>query len=421
MRIDLFSVVMAAITSSILILIIHFVTKSKQLNKHFGLSSVILLYICSIFRMVIPVDFYKVSLSIGDPFVYRFVTDHIYVPVFQEHKEHEAFGFLYVHLLACILCAVAVLFIIRLAYQYISFVKGIAKYSNLATDREKKIFAKAINRTGFKRKIKLMVIDEDITPMTYGILSPVVLLPCNDYDDKELSFVLRHELTHQKNHDIILKLLVEIYCCIFWWNPLVYLLKKDMARILELKCDVRATADCSAKEKVDYLSAILKCLKSTAANQDSPKSKLVSSVKSSLVSSEFAAAVKQDETMERFSYLLEISPKKYTGKLFTIILSAVCALILALSYIFIFMPSVLDQKEVYRKLNESILAEEGVTFVADEANSYLVKQADGSYMFYFNDPDNPDAFFVSTEEVNEGMYNCYPIYDSFRELILAQK
>lgn len=422
MRIDLFSIVMATITSSILILIIHFLTKNKQLNKHFGLSSVVLLYICSIVRMVVPIDIYKVSLPIGDPYVYRFLTDKIYSPVFENHFEYENFEFLYIHLFFIILCAVAVVLLIRSALQYIRFVKQIDKYTNLVSKREKQLFTKELNKFGFKRKIRLKVIDENISPMTYGIFSPVVLLPYNDYNDKELSFVFKHELMHQQNHDIILKLLVEIYCCIFWWNPFVYLLKRDLARILELKCDVNSTANCSTNEKIDYLSAILKCIKTTTAkSKEKPKSDLVSSVKSSLVSSDLATVASKNETKERFSYLLEMSTKKHAGKLFTIALSLTCALILALSYAFIILPTDLNPTDTIRNLDEEILAEDGVTFVSNETNTYLVKESDGNYTIYLNNPDFISTYSVPKENVEAGLYECYPIYDSIDEVKKSSK
>lgn len=47
----------------------------------------------------------------------------------------------------------------------------------------------------------------------------------------------------------------------FWWNPAVYLLKRDIAQILEIKCDMKATEGFSKKERLEYLLTIVRVLK----------------------------------------------------------------------------------------------------------------------------------------------------------------
>ena len=57
--------------------------------------------------------------------------------------------------------------------------------------------------------------------------------------------------------------------------------------------------------------------------------------------------------------------------------------------------------------NEYDLRDDGI--LADSSNAYLVKQADGSYLFYFQDlPPVP----VTREEVEQGMFVDYPILEN---------
>ena len=72
-----------------------------------------------------------------------------------------------------------------------------------------------------------------------------------------------------------------------------------------------------------------------------------------------------------------------------------------LSYYFLLQPSWdTPQEELW---------EDDIVFVADSSNSYLVKQRDGSYLFYVGEGQ---PLYVSEEEVEAGYYSDYPIKKS---------
>lgn len=395
MLISLYSVIMAVIASSLMILLIYIFTKNRRLDKHFGLTSVVALYICSIFRMLIPIEFHKFNFVLGDPVIMKFIVDYAYRPVFNPTNTYQGYGFLFMHLLAIVLGAVAVILIARQTIKYRRFLKKISLYPNLATIREKKIFDEVLSEFNFRKRFNLIVIDENISPITYGYFSPNVLLPCNNFSDEELKLVFKHELTHQKNHDTLLKLLIEIYCCLFWWNPFVYLLKSNLDQKLEIKCDSAATKGCSEDEKLSYLTAILKCIRSCKIGNKKAKKK--TRIGCALVSMEFAADADSAHTKERFDYVLDTPPKKHMGKILNILMTIVCVLILAASYIFVWQPIDGDGPP------EETVMENGVELV-DEANSYVLKKKDGTYVLCI---EGCDPLPISAEEVEEGMYQYF--------------
>ena len=90
-----------------------------------------------------------------------------------------------------------------------------------------------------KRQIRVRSSDQIATPLTYGILSPVILLPknMNWLDEKGLSHILAHELIHIKRFDALKKLLLAAVLCVHWFNPLVWLMYILFNRDLELACD----------------------------------------------------------------------------------------------------------------------------------------------------------------------------------------
>lgn len=86
------------------------------------------------------------------------------------------------------------------------------------------------------------------SPLTYGVLYPVVLLPGEmELTDREgLAFVLAHEYTHIRRFDTLRKGLLAGALCLHWFNPLVWIMYVLAGRDMELACDeavVRSGAD----------------------------------------------------------------------------------------------------------------------------------------------------------------------------------
>lgn len=103
------------------------------------------------------------------------------------------------------------------------------------------------------------------------MLRRYIILPDKTYTDAELHYILLHEYTHFLNHDTAVKLLVTLYCIIFWWNPVVYLLQKDLEQTLELKCDRAIAQTLNAQERTAYLRAILSAMKQGCTQQPVPQ------------------------------------------------------------------------------------------------------------------------------------------------------
>ncbi|MCH5194486.1 MAG: M56 family metallopeptidase, partial [Oscillospiraceae bacterium] len=90
-----------------------------------------------------------------------------------------------------------------------------------------------------KRKIEIKQFNGIITPMTYGLFHPVILLPENtDWENKQqLRYILFHEYVHICRYDTALKALAAITLCIHWFDPMVWVLFILFNRDLELACD----------------------------------------------------------------------------------------------------------------------------------------------------------------------------------------
>ncbi len=90
-----------------------------------------------------------------------------------------------------------------------------------------------------RRKIEVRVSDRIDSPLTYGILRPVILLPSDTdlADTRRLEFILAHEFTHIRHFDSLTKLLLSLAVALHWFNPAVWLMFFFFNRDMELACD----------------------------------------------------------------------------------------------------------------------------------------------------------------------------------------
>lgn len=66
-----------------------------------------------------------------------------------------------------------------------------------------------ISAEKFRRKITVKVSDKVTSPLTYGIVNPVIILPKDlPADSEEMRFALAHELVHIRRFDVLMKLVL---------------------------------------------------------------------------------------------------------------------------------------------------------------------------------------------------------------------
>ena len=102
------------------------------------------------------------------------------------------------------------------------------------------------------------------TPMTFGLFSPVLVLPDAEYDEKTLEYILAHELTHFHRRDIVRKWFALLVFALHWFNPLVYLFKRELEVLCELSCDEILIRRMGQTEKQEYGETLLKVAQNAA-------------------------------------------------------------------------------------------------------------------------------------------------------------
>ena len=107
---------------------------------------------------------------------------------------------------------------------------------------------------GIKRNVPILIDTNGAMPMVYGLIKPKIILPRRAavINSSELQLIIRHELTHMKQQDIIKLWIIEICTCINWFNPLIYFIKNIITQDIELSCDEKVLANTCKSSHYEY-------------------------------------------------------------------------------------------------------------------------------------------------------------------------
>ena len=98
--------------------------------------------------------------------------------------------------------------------------------------------ARAQRRMGFKHGTALLTSDELASPISWGLMRPVILLNTRAVEASgEAEAIIAHELAHVARMDWIKLLLARVATALFWFNPLVWILAREAHQLREETAD----------------------------------------------------------------------------------------------------------------------------------------------------------------------------------------
>lgn len=366
---------MATLMGSILILIYTALKRHYIFIINFGLSSLIILAILCILRLVLPVEFpehqYIFSIYMGFGF-----TD--YLSSFERLLK-------IVIIIMIIGCIVSV---IKMFIQQMQFYQ----YLNTCEATENTTAEKVLSEIDRNHRVQIKQISGISVPMITGFVKPTIYLPNVPYTDTELYYVILHEYTHWKNKDLHVKLFVNTILAVFWWNPIVYLLLKNLDQTLELKCDYKVLRRLTDDEQTLYLETLLHSLKNIGTC-NLPCNKAV-------FSSELVNISNQPFIRQRFFFIAN-SPATSTNLLFRLLFLGMSIFFMIISYIIIVQPQFdVPSAEIWDK---------NVDVIYELNDVYIEKRSDGTFFLHLN---NENTIKLTEEEVYRDFYDGYEIRET---------
>lgn len=373
MNVSVFSLLMSVLWSSLIILVAHLLRRKAFFLRRVGAPVLVVFYLLSVGRMVLPVEF---PFSREVPLRSWFSTA-VQAVCIEEHQLGD-FGWTWAQAACLCWAAVGIILLLWFSFRYWRAVRRMTQ--SLARDPLAEEILQSIRKES-KRSLKVQVFrtERASTPMGVGIFRRKIILPCGEIPAQELEYILRHEYTHFLHGDLWVKLLTQVYCCLFWWNPLVYLLRKNLPQILEIRCDMAVTKDYTVSQKAEYLQTIVNSLKRMGKERDTSRQFLVSA---RLLASEDSLSL-----VERFRLISGgQEPRRLMAA--SLVTGALC--LLFVSYLFIF-------QSAYDPPEDDLVADDFLLILnSDFDNAYLLRHDDGTYTLVSKsgltlDLDNPDA------------------------------
>ncbi|SHF39435.1 M56 family metallopeptidase [Dysgonomonas macrotermitis] len=111
-----------------------------------------------------------------------------------------------------------------------------------------------------KDNYTLISISENITPFSFFNF---LFISDQKTTQADLDLMIKHEVAHAKQYHSIDVLISELFCIVFWWNPVVWLLRREIKVNLEYLADT-SVIDTGADVR-EYQYLLLKTIKNNAS------------------------------------------------------------------------------------------------------------------------------------------------------------
>ena len=361
MSVTVFSFFMSVLFSTLFIAAIHLLCNQAFFLQSFGVHTILGLHILCLFRTIVVLEL-PFTVPIGLRNVYSTVFKTVWaaqIPVGDSQIR--------MLLALCgIWAVVSVTLIVQFLWKSWKVSRKAEWYSTNKDSRAERVLERVKNESWRMPAVSVCICPTLDIPMGTGLFRHHICLPEHEYTQEEMYYILKHEYTHFCNRDLTVKFLVHLFCCVFWWNPAVYLLKKDISQILEIKCDIRATEKFSKRERLEYLLTIVRVLeRAESTGRTQPP----------MLSTGLASRKNQGDTRERFRMITAVPrsiSKLCQGAFWTLAVTLV-----VLSYSFVLQPA-------FDPPVEEIYTDETAYEVVIE-NGYIQQKQDGSFDLVLGD------------------------------------
>lgn len=361
----------------LLTLALYFILWSKRSLKAIRIDFIIVLFSMIFFRLLLPIEF-PTAITLRSGFILPAIHEYLY-RIF-------SIGDFSVSILniLCLVWIIGVLIKIMIVVkEHLALLKvvNVFDYDVAFTKSIHKRVIRVINDE------KIQVVQSDAVPsiVTVGVIHPKILLPnIPGLTPIEMNYILAHEIQHIKNKDIFIKYLLEVLVSVYWWFPPIYLLRKQLELILEMRVDAQVTKFLDDENYFGYAQSLVtvskKMLHDRRVKVGFSRSKVVNFIPDSSSILE-----------KRIDFLLDGFEVRKTKRLILMLLFIIPFFFLGVIF------------EPYSESNDNLNKTVGIEDISD---GYILKTKEGRF-YYYNNEENLGEIF----DVNELMIKDLPILE----------
>ena len=386
MMVSVYSFITSTIFSSVFILVCEILRRKNGFLLHYNVNLLLCMIGASVFRICIPIEMPNTMVIRSEtifPAIQQFLRSTI--PIYNTEIS--------VHTLILFIWGMgSVVYVAQLIMRVIHDKKALELLTLTHIENNKVALCTEKVITKANPKIKVIISPQIRTPMVTGLFIPTILLPqmITEFSEERVKYILTHEWYHILNKDLWVKWLVQLLCCIMWWNPVVYLLKNNLEQVLEIRCDHRVTQKMDKKEKLNYLQTILLVSQQFLVTE--------SKIKQPQLVASFAYIHISDDSLIKQRFHV-VSKYKSTQKSRYIGCIMAMFLLFTLSYTIVLQPFNTEGPPM-----EDIM---GVDEITPE-NTYILIKNDGTHSLV----SGKSSYEILEEELSQEQYNILPkIYE----------
>ncbi|MDE7203944.1 MAG: M56 family metallopeptidase [Lachnospiraceae bacterium] len=166
---------------------------------------------------------------------------------------------------------IAALLLIRKITLYQSFVKYVKAGHREVSDTDLlDRLAQVGEQAGVRRPMELYVNSLVPSPLLIGFFRPCIILQTADLTEEDFQYTIWHELVHYKRKDMFYKWLVQLTVCLHWFNPLVWLMGKEINHACEFSCDEAVIESLGEGERRAYGDTLFRAMGTGGGCKDFP-------------------------------------------------------------------------------------------------------------------------------------------------------
>ena len=380
------SVFSSCLFGSLMMLYLFVFCRSNRFILKNGTSVIYLAVGVVMIRMLLPWNFHF-AINVESHKILPFLFDLLRVKI------------LSVEFLTILVIILSVGSCLRLAiyfYKLVLYHHLLHQLNPLDDFKVSRIFSDVLEEYHCTKQISIFQVTGLSSPAISGLIHPVILLPDREYSEQDLRFIFMHELNHYLHHDLWKSFFWELVVGIYWWNPLSYMVRRQIKDTAEYANDISLTRDMDELTRTDYMLSLLKTSKQTHTFHALPTLHFHEGTILSI---------------EKRCDLISESPNIHENTFSQFLHIGCISLLFILSLCFIFQPS--SPAPSYDD-DGSVIFDK-----PDSSNSFYIKRNDGKgYDFYIK---QEDSFINAGIIENPEDYKGPKIYSSKKEAMQTYK
>ncbi|MSS00932.1 M56 family metallopeptidase [Floccifex porci] len=358
------SIFITLVVSTLLILFSEYIFIHKQKFYFFRVDFLIILMAVIFIRLLLPFEYPSFTITIELHQLMNPINDFFL---------HEYFSIPFYKIFIFVWITVAILLIGKYIYDIYKENKRIQQLELLCIHKNVSDFFDVKKNEDYK----VWIMDYTGSPMVIGS-KKIIFLPENIIEMDQIEDIIRHEMSHINSKDFYMNVFVQLITKIYWWFLPVYLLKKQMKLLLEVRADTKAVKEKNGKELYQYSLALIQIEKLIKENEE-----LKFENKGNTL------ILENKETLKyRIHYLINSKFNKKSN--IVLILSIVLLPFLSNCIIFEASYEAPEEDGPYVE-------------ISDIENGYIVHHKDGTYTLHMNDME------VSISSISEPPFSELPV------------